>query len=58
VVEAACKGGASGTLAGRAVWTPAVGDEDPTPSLREHSIPRLRELAAIVDAHGRAWSDR
>jgi hypothetical protein len=40
------------------VWTPAVGDEDPTPSLREHSIPRLRELAAIVDAHGRAWSDR
>jgi sulfofructosephosphate aldolase len=58
VVEAACKGGASGTLAGRAVWTPAVGDEDPTPSLREHSIPRLRELTAIVDAHGRAWSDR
>jgi sulfofructosephosphate aldolase len=57
-VEAACRGGASGTLAGRAVWTPAVGDEDPTPSLREHSIPRLRELAAIVDEHGRAWSER
>jgi hypothetical protein len=31
VVEAACKGGASGTLAGRAVWTPAVGADDPTP---------------------------
>ncbi|HEY2220324.1 MAG TPA: hypothetical protein VGH35_13350 [Gaiellaceae bacterium] len=57
-VEAACKGGASGTLAGRAVWTPAVGDEDPTPSLRDYSIPRLGELAAIVDAHGRPWSDR
>jgi sulfofructosephosphate aldolase len=57
-VEAACKGGASGTLAGRAVWTPALGDEDPTASLREYSIPRLRELAEIVDAYGRPWNER
>ena len=57
-VAAACKGGASGTLAGRAVWTPAVGDDDPTATLRQYSIPRLRELAAIVDAHGRPWSER
>jgi sulfofructosephosphate aldolase len=57
-VEAACKGGASGTLAGRAVWTPAVAHEDPTPTLREYAIPRLRALAAIVDAHGRPWSER
>jgi sulfofructosephosphate aldolase len=56
-VEAACKGGASGILAGRAVWTPALADDDPTASLRAYSIPRLRELAAIVDAHGRPWTE-
>ena len=57
-VEAACRGGASGTLAGRAVWMPAVGDDDPTATLRAYSIPRLRELAAIVDTHGRPWGER
>jgi sulfofructosephosphate aldolase len=55
-VEAACKGGASGMLAGRAVWTPALADDDPTPSLRSYSIPRLEQLARIVDEHGRPWS--
>lgn len=54
-VEAACKGGASGMLAGRAVWLPALVPDDPGDSLREHSIPRLQELAAIVDAHARPW---
>jgi sulfofructosephosphate aldolase len=57
-VEAACKGGASGTLAGRAVWTPAVGADDPAGVLRGYSVPRLRDLAAIVDAHGRPWRDK
>ena len=57
-VEAACKGGASGTLAGRAVWTPAVPEEDPTAALRTYSVPRLHELAAIVDAHGRPWREK
>jgi sulfofructosephosphate aldolase len=56
-VEAACKGGASGMLAGRAVWTPALADNDPTASLRSYSIPRLELLARIVDAHGRRWSE-
>jgi sulfofructosephosphate aldolase len=54
-VEAACKGGASGMLAGRAVWTATLGAEDPTQLLREHSVPRLEQLGAIVDAHGRPW---
>jgi sulfofructosephosphate aldolase len=54
-VEAACRGGASGMLAGRAVWTATLAADDPRPLLREHSVPRLRELAAIVDAHGRPW---
>jgi sulfofructosephosphate aldolase len=57
-VEAACKGGASGMLAGRAVWTSALADDDPTELLRAESVPRLQELAAIVDAHGRPWPDK
>ena len=57
-VEAACKGGASGMLAGRAVWTSTLSADDPTDLLRRESVPRLRQLAAIVDAHGRPWHDR
>jgi sulfofructosephosphate aldolase len=57
-VEASCKGGASGMLAGRAVWTSTLGADDPAALLREHSVPRLRELAAIVDAHGRPWREK
>ena len=54
-VEAACRSGASGMLAGRAIWSDAVAADDPTPLLRERSIPRLRRLAEIVDRHGRPW---
>lgn len=57
-VEAACKGGASGMLAGRAVWTATLGAGDPTELLRSHSVPRLQELAAIVDVHGRPWREK
>ncbi|MHB1244423.1 MAG: hypothetical protein ACYC1P_13645, partial [Gaiellaceae bacterium] len=57
-VEASCKGGASGFLAGRALWTATLGADVPTELLREHSVPRLRELGAIVDAHGRPWRER
>jgi sulfofructosephosphate aldolase len=57
-VEAACKGGASGMLAGRAVWTATLPADDPTELLRTHSVPRLQELAAIVDAHGRPWREK
>lgn len=57
-VEAACKGGASGILAGRAVWTAALAADDPTPLIRRHSVPRLQELGAIVDAHGRPWREK
>lgn len=57
-VEAACKGGASGMLAGRAVWTATLAADDPTELLREHSVPRLQELGAIVDTHGRPWRDK
>jgi sulfofructosephosphate aldolase len=57
-VEASCKGGASGFLAGRALWTATLGADDPTELLRERSVPRLRELGEIVDAHGRPWREK
>jgi sulfofructosephosphate aldolase len=57
-VEAACRGGASGMLAGRALWTSTLAADDPTELLRKRSVPRLRELAAIVDAHGRPWREK
>jgi sulfofructosephosphate aldolase len=57
-VEASCRGGASGFLAGRALWTATLGADDPTEILRERSVPRLEELCAIVDAHGHPWRER
>ena len=57
-VEAACRGGASGMLAGRAVWTATLAGDDPTELLRTHSVPRLHELARIVDAHARPWREK
>ena len=57
-VEAACRGGASGMLAGRALWTSVLAADDPTALLQERSVPRLRELAAIVDRAGRPWRDK
>jgi sulfofructosephosphate aldolase len=50
-VEAACAGGASGFLAGRALWTNAVAADDPTELLRTQSLPRLHELIEIVDRY-------
>jgi sulfofructosephosphate aldolase len=57
-VEAACRGGASGMLAGRAVWTATLTADDPTELLRKRSVPRLEELRAIVDAYGRPWREK
>lgn len=56
-VKACAQGGASGFLAGRAVWADIVGAEDIPAALREVSIPRLEKLAAIVDQYARPWSD-
>jgi sulfofructosephosphate aldolase len=56
-VEAACRAGASGFLAGRAVWSDVVGEQDPAPLLHERAVPRLERLAAIVDEHGRPWRE-
>jgi sulfofructosephosphate aldolase len=57
-VAAACAGGASGLLAGRALWTNALDADDVDGALRDASVPRLLELADIVDRRGRPWSER
>lgn len=56
-VEAACRGGASGFLAGRALWSDVVGAADVPAALRERSLPRLERLVDIVDREARPWSE-
>ena len=55
-VEASCKGGASGFLAGRAIWADIVGNPDTPRALREVSIPRLEKLGEIVDRYAKPWN--
>jgi sulfofructosephosphate aldolase len=56
-VAASCRGGASGFLAGRAIWGAAIRDRDQADHLSAHAAPRLRELVAIVDAEARPWRE-
>ncbi|MBK9123519.1 MAG: tagatose 1,6-diphosphate aldolase [Chloroflexi bacterium] len=58
-VEAACRGGASGFIAGRAVWGDAAGIADP--SARKAKLDtvvrrRLQELAEIAHRHSRPFT--
>jgi sulfofructosephosphate aldolase len=48
-VEWACLEGASGFLAGRAVWREVIGQPDVCRALREDAVPRLRRLCDVVD---------
>jgi len=48
-VALACRGGASGFLAGRAVWRGVIGHPDPARALRTVAAPTLRRLADTVD---------
>ncbi|TDD24508.1 hypothetical protein, partial [Nonomuraea diastatica] len=57
-VRAACRAGASGMLAGRAIWSDVVGSADPAAELRARSVPRLVRLASIVDSFARPWNAR
>jgi sulfofructosephosphate aldolase len=54
-VQAACRGGASGFLAGRALWSDVVGRPS---ALREISVPRLERLVELVDREANPWSSR
>ncbi|MDQ0643107.1 hypothetical protein [Microbacterium murale] len=56
-VRAACLEGASGFLAGRALWSDVVSQNDVRSELRARSIDRLRTLADVVDEHARSWRD-
>jgi len=56
-VGAACRGGASGFLAGRGIWGSALGTEDPGVALRGPALARLGALSAIVAAEARPWQD-
>lgn len=56
-VEAACRAGASGFLAGRALWSDVVGRSDVPAALRHTSVPRLEELIAMVDREARPWQE-
>jgi sulfofructosephosphate aldolase len=49
-VELSCRGGASGFLAGRAIWADAAAKPDPRPEIKRESLPRLRRLIEIVAA--------
>jgi len=49
-VAGACAGGASGFLAGRAIWADLVGVADLERNLRDIARPRLEKLATLVDS--------
>ncbi len=48
-VSVAMQAGASGFLAGRAVWASVIGAQDANTMLRDVSVPRLQRLSEIVD---------
>jgi tagatose 1,6-diphosphate aldolase len=56
-VEIACRSGASGFLAGRAIWREAVEvkDTDTRRSALEEARSRLSELAEVTTHYGRPW---
>lgn len=48
-VEWACREGASGFLAGRAVWRGVIGQPDLAAALRDDAVYRLQKLCDVVD---------
>ncbi|UFU08163.1 hypothetical protein [Ruania halotolerans] len=56
-VATACAAGASGFLAGRALWSDVVGTDDVATRLREVSVPRLERLIETVDTTARPWTE-
>ena len=54
-VRAACRGGASGFLAGRALWSDVVGRPALDRALSEISVPRLERLVEVVDLEATPW---
>lgn len=48
-VQIACEAGASGFLAGRAVWAPSLGADDVAADLAVNAVARLQRLSDIAD---------
>ena len=60
-VKIACKAGASGFLAGRALWQEGVrirSREKRLDFFQNMAAPRLKELAEIADRYGKPWYSR
>ncbi|MGA1329641.1 MAG: hypothetical protein ACO3ZX_04760 [Candidatus Nanopelagicales bacterium] len=57
-VKASCLGGASGFLAGRAIWADVIGTANYKAELVNRSIQRLTNLCAIVDEFGTPFTNR
>jgi tagatose 1,6-diphosphate aldolase len=60
-VEIACKAGASGFLAGRALWQEGAqirSREERMNFFQNTAAPRLKELAEIADSYGKPWYSR
>lgn len=60
-VEVACRAGASGFLAGRALWQDAVAEPDREARRRRlatESAANFDRVARLVAAHGRPWTER
>jgi len=60
-VEIACKAGASGFLAGRALWQEGAqihSREERMKFFQNTAAPRLKELAEIADRYGKPWYSR
>ncbi len=58
-VTAACKGGASGYLAGRAIWKEGMTFDEAGQErfLRETAVKRLAVLTGIVERYARPWTE-
>jgi tagatose 1,6-diphosphate aldolase len=57
-VEIACRGGASGFLAGRAIWQEAMNSDDPrerAKMLKTLGVERLKKLTEIAAKHAVPW---
>jgi tagatose 1,6-diphosphate aldolase len=60
-VEIACKAGASGFLAGRALWQEGAqisSREERMNFFQNTAAPRLKKLAEIANSYGKAWYSR
>ena len=60
-VEIACKAGASGFLAGRALWQEGAqirSRDERMNFFRNTAAPRLKKLAEIADSYGKPWYSR